>query len=38
MIPFNQAFLAPGKYHIFGCTPTAPHPLAPIFSVINDKF
>ncbi|MDD3263232.1 MAG: VCBS repeat-containing protein [Candidatus Absconditabacteria bacterium] len=37
-IPFNQAFLAPGKYHIFGCTPTIPHPLAPIFTIINDRF
>lgn len=36
-IPFNQAFLAPGKYHIFGCTPEGLHPLAPAFKIINEK-
>jgi len=35
MIPFNQAFLAPGEYHLFGCTPKAPNPLAPVFAYIN---
>ncbi|MDR0283204.1 MAG: hypothetical protein LBI53_08220 [Candidatus Peribacteria bacterium] len=23
-IPFNQAFLAPGAYHLFGCIPLPP--------------
>lgn len=35
MIPFNQAFLAPGEYHLFGCTPKLPNPLAPVFAYIN---
>ena len=35
MIPFNQAFLAPGEYHLFGCTPQLPNPLAPVFAFIN---
>ena len=35
MIPFNQAFLAPGEYHLFGCTPKLPNPLAPVFMYLN---
>ncbi len=35
LIPFNQAFLAPGEYHLFGCTPKLPNPLAPVFAYIN---
>lgn len=23
-VPFNQAFLAPGKYHLMGCIPLEP--------------
>lgn len=34
-IPFNQAFLAPGDYHLFGCVPKFPHPLAPLFEILN---
>ena len=34
-VPFNQAFLAPGDYHIFWCVPQLPNPLYPIFRTLN---
>lgn len=34
-VPFNQAFLAPGDYHIFWCVPQLPNPLYPIFKMLN---
>lgn len=34
-VPFNQAFLAPGDYHIFWCVPKAPNPLYPVFTTLN---
>ncbi len=34
-VPFNQAFLAPGNYHIFGCVPQAPNPLYVPFKLLN---
>ncbi len=34
-VPFNQAFLAPGDYQVFGCVPKAPNPLAPLFQTLN---
>lgn len=34
-IPFNQAFLAPGDYHIFWCVPGPTSPLYPVFKTIN---
>jgi len=34
-VPFNQAFLAPGEYHIFGCVPKLPNPLYVPFKLLN---
>ncbi len=34
-VPFNQAFLAPGEYHVFGCVPKLPNPLYPVFKTLN---
>ena len=34
-MPFNEAFLAPGQYHLFGCVPKLPNPLAPLFDSLN---
>lgn len=34
-VPFNQAFLAPGQYHVFGCIPKFP-PIGTIFQAINN--
>lgn len=34
-VPFNQAFLAPGDYHIFWCVPQIPNPLYPVFRTLN---
>ena len=34
-VPFNQAFLAPGDYHIFWCVPQLPNPLYSVFRTIN---
>jgi len=36
-VPFNQAFLAPGDYHVFWCVPKATSPLYPIFETINSS-
>lgn len=34
-VPFNQAFLAPGDYHIFWCVPKLPNPLYGTFRTLN---
>lgn len=34
-VPFNQAFLAPGDYHIFWCVPQLPNPLYTVFRTLN---
>ena len=34
-VPFNEAFLAPGDYHIFWCVPKLPNPLFVPFETIN---
>ncbi|MCX6825442.1 MAG: VCBS repeat-containing protein [candidate division SR1 bacterium] len=35
-VPFNQAFLAPGDYHVFGCVPKLPNPLYAAFKTLNN--
>jgi hypothetical protein len=34
-VPFNQAFLAPGQYHLFWCVPKLPNPLYIPFKLLN---
>lgn len=34
-VPFNEAFLAPWAYHIFGCVPQLPNPLYIPFKMLN---
>ena len=35
-VPFNQAFLAPGNYHLFWCVPKLPNPLYIPFKTLNE--